>query len=71
LTWVRLSAAGDVERIALWRAEEVSVKDVTVRINTGATFVEVRFNRGVPSLVSGNPQDVGEVLIGGGNVWRP
>jgi hypothetical protein len=71
LTWVRLSAAGDVERIAFWRAEEVSVKDVTVRINTGATFVEIRFDRGVPSLASGNPQDVSEVLIGGGNVWRP
>jgi hypothetical protein len=68
---VRLNADGEIERVALCHGNEVSVKGVTLKLKQPADFIEIRFDNGVPSVVSGNPDDVSEVLIGGGNVWRP
>jgi hypothetical protein len=71
LCWVRLNAGGEIERVALCHGNEVSVKGITLKLKQPADFIEIRFDDGVPSVVSGNPDYVSEVLIGGGNVWRP
>jgi len=70
LCWLRLNAAGEVERVALCRGSEVRVKDVVLRLKKPTDFVEIRFDAGVPSLVSGNPDDVLEILLAGSNVWQ-
>jgi hypothetical protein len=70
LCMVRRDAAGEIKRIVLCRGNSVSIGDVVLKLKRDTDFVEVSFDEGRASVVSGQPEDVQEILAGGRNVWQ-
>ncbi len=71
LFMIRCDRAGKVIRIALCRGKSVTVGDVSVKLKTQADFVEVRFDdQQRATVVSGKPDQVQGILVGGQPVWE-
>ncbi len=68
LCLVRRNSAGEIERIVLCRGSFVGIGDVILRLKRKTDFVEVAIHKGDASVVSGDPEDVREILIEGRNV---
>ena len=70
LAFVRTDRAGQVQRIALCRAQAAKVGDVAVRLKKVADFVEIAFEGGKASVVGGQKETIVDVTVGGKSVWQ-
>jgi hypothetical protein len=67
---VRRGPGGEIERIILCRGDSVSVGGVVLKLKRDADFIEVSFDEGRALVVSGQPDDVQQILARGRNVWQ-
>jgi hypothetical protein len=70
LCMVRRDAAGEIKRIVLCRGNSVSIGEVVLKLKRDTDFIEVSLDEGRASVVSGQPEDIQEILAGGRNVWQ-
>ncbi len=68
LCMIRRSPSGDIERIALGKVTSVRVADVSVALKEGAEFIELRFDQGRPTVVSGKRDAVERIRVEGKDI---
>jgi hypothetical protein len=68
MCWARRDAGGVVKRLALCRGRSVTVGGVALTLKPGTAFVEIAFEKGKASIVSGRPEDVAELRVRGRSV---
>ena len=65
LAMVRRDKSGNVQRMALCKGKSLSVGGTTLRLKADTDFIEVAFDRGRASVVSGSPDAIQEIRIDG------
>jgi len=68
LAMARLNTDGDIECIVLCHGKSLTAGDVRVELKDVTDFIEISFDAGKASVVSGNPDDVEEIRIRGRRV---
>ena len=71
LCMVRRHADGNIMRMLVCRGSSVSIGEVTFKLKKDTQFIEVVFDHLRPHVVSGNPEDIQEILIKGKNILQP
>jgi hypothetical protein len=65
LCWVRRSASGAVERVALCRGRSVRIGATEIRLKRTAEFIEIRFDSGRAEIATGEADAVEQIIPGG------
>jgi Zn ribbon nucleic-acid-binding protein len=70
LVFARRSTQGAIERLALCRGRSVSIGGNDLLMKSSAEHIEIVFENGVPTVVSGDAAQVQDIRINGRSVWR-
>lgn len=68
LAMVRRDGAGNVRRIALCKGRALAVADIAVTLKGDTDFIEIAFDAGRASVVSGDARSINRIEIGGKEV---